>query len=179
MRSISRKLVQLGHATIFFTAAFAHAQSYQTLTLPALNVNIATWTGGETYEPLFPGNHVWNGVPFSLAEDSSGNKAWSGRGNASLNIPAHVFGATTAYTIINSEFGSLGANNGSVEFFGSRSAYHKVDLIQGTNIRDHFYGGYNNTISNIDALPALTRAEVEHASICSSIPFPQVSRMRH
>ena len=121
---------------------------------------------------------MWTGVPFSLAEDSSGNKAWSGRGNASLNIPAQAFDATAAYTIINSEFGTLGANNGSVEFFGSGGAYHKVDLIQGTNIRDHFYGGYNNIINHFDALPAFNPSRAERASICRSSPFPQVSRMR-
>ena len=50
--------------------------------------------------------------------------------NAVLLVPVGVFGVTSAYTLINSAFGVFGANNGSVEFFGT-SAYYKVDLIQG------------------------------------------------
>lgn len=156
MKSIAGRLLQLGVAALCFatTPTSTYAQTYHTLTLPELNVDIGTWTDGSTYEPLFPGNHVWNDVPFTLNEDSLGNKVWSGRSNGSLDIPAQVFGATTAYTIINTEFGSFGANNGSIEFFGSEGAYHKEDLIQGTNVRDHFWGEYNNIINNTDALPA-------------------------
>jgi hypothetical protein len=47
-----------------------------------------------------------------------------------------------------------GATVGSVEFFGSGGAYAKVDLVEGTNVRDHYQGSYNNVIDGIHAVPA-------------------------
>lgn len=174
MRSLSRTLLQLGFTAICFCAAFSsHAAPYTTLTLPELNGNFRNSIDGATYDPLFPGDHVWNGVPFSLVEDASGNRAWSSiTGTGSLNIPAHVFGATIAYTIINTAMGAFGSNNGSVEFFGSDGAYHKADLIQGTNVRDHFDGSFNNIINNTDALRLSTLGPTGRGLICSSIRFP-------
>ena len=125
--------------------------SLTTLTLPTLNSDARTYTDGATYNPLFPGTQTWNGVPFQLSVDASGNTVFY---NGVLNIPVGVFGVTQAYTIINSGFGTFGSNNGSIEFFGTNSSYYKVDLIQGVNIRDHYDGVFNNTIDNINAVAA-------------------------
>jgi hypothetical protein len=158
----SAKILKHAFIVMCFTAPVSlHATTYKTLTLPAVNVNIGTWSDGSTYEPLFPGTHIWNGVPFSLTEDSAGHKVWIGNSPTlgltaptSLNIPAEVFGATAAYTIINTRTGLLDTNNGYVEFFGSEGGYYKVDLVQGVNVRDHFDDGWNNTINNKDAIAA-------------------------
>lgn len=100
--------------------------------------------------PLFPGAQNWTGVPFQLAVSPAGNTSFI---DGVLNIPVDVFGVTSAYTLINSAFGVLGANNGWVEFFGT-SAYYQVDLIQGQNIRDHLNNVFNNVINGVSAVPA-------------------------
>jgi len=125
--------------------------------LPDLNTDIRTYTDGSTYNPLFPGVHTWNGVPFTRAVDGQGHTAWTKAGGTtaqSLDIPVNVFGVATAYTIINTAYGSLGTTDGSVEFLGSGGSTYSVPLIQGTNIRDHFDGSYVNTIDGVTAVPA-------------------------
>jgi len=47
--------------------------SFTELTLPELNTDVRTFTDGSTYNPLFPGDHTWNGVPFTLAVDAEGD----------------------------------------------------------------------------------------------------------
>lgn len=130
------------------------AATYTTLTLPTLNTNIGGWTDGAAYETAFPGTHVWNGVPFNLAEDALGNKVFYSASPASLDIPIGIFGVSDAYTIINSAYGVAGYTVGAVEFFGSDGAYQKVDLVEGANVRDHYAGGYNNVIDGASAMLA-------------------------
>ena len=136
-------------ALLSVTAA-ARADVYTTLTLPALNADLRSSLGGAAYVPLFPGVQNWTGVPFQLSVSPAGNTSYI---DGVLDIPVGVFGVTAAYTLINSAFGVFGANNGSVEFFGS-SAYYKVDLIQGQNIRDHLNNVFNNVIDGTSAVPA-------------------------
>lgn len=119
--------------------------------MPELNTNIRTWTDGSAYVPLYPGVSTFNGVPFSLAVDGNGNTAFL---NGTLDIAVNLAGITRAYTLINSPDGSYGANNGSVEFFGTNGAYYKVDLIQGVNVRDHYDGSFNNIIDGVNAVAA-------------------------
>jgi hypothetical protein len=130
--------------------------SFTEVALPDLNTDIRTFTDGGTYDPLFPGTHTFNGVPFTLAADAEGHTAWlkSGSATESLDIPVNVFGVTKAYTIINSVWGLLGTTDGSVEFFGSGGSHLAVSLVQGTNLRDHFDGSFVNTIDDVTAVPA-------------------------
>lgn len=133
----------------------AQADTFTTLTLPTLNADIRTWTDGSVYNPLFPSNQTFNGVPFALAVDGSSNTVYySGSNPAALDIPVGVYGVGKAYSLINSAFGSFGTNVGSMEFFGSGGAYYKVDLVEGTNVRDHYDGVYNNAIDGVTAIPA-------------------------
>jgi hypothetical protein len=154
MRTNTRGIVII--AALIASLGVSAQAGYTSLTLPDLNTDIRTWTDGSTYNPLFPGDHTWNGVPFTLAVDAQGHTAWWRSGNApeSLTIPVNVFGVTEAYTIINSAYGSLGTTDGLVEFFGSGGSHYSVPLVQGDNLRDHFDGGFNNTIDGIHALPA-------------------------
>jgi PEP-CTERM motif len=136
--------------TLLSAALAAQADTYTTLSLPALNADLRTSLGGAAYVPLFPSTQSWLGVPFSLAPSPAGNTSFI---DGVLDIPVGVFGVTSAYTLINSAFGVFGANNGSVEFFGT-SAYYKVDLIQGQNIRDHLNNVFNNVIDGVSAVQA-------------------------
>ncbi len=134
------------------------AQAAQTmLVLPELNLDITTYTDGGVYDPLFPSTQTWNGVTFNLVEDPlTGYNAWhrSTSNPQSLDITVNVYGATTAYTIINSAWGSYGTADGMVEFFGSDGTHYVVTLVQGANLRDHYDGSYNNVIDNVNAVPA-------------------------
>ena len=140
-------------------APLAQAATFTTLTLPTLNLDIRTLSDGTRYNPLFPGTSTFNGVPFQFAVDGSGNTAFQNDGlntpsSGVLDIPVGVFGVTQAYTIINSRFGRVGAlPNGSVSFIGSVDTV-TVNLIQGSNIRDHFNGMFNNTIDGVNAVGA-------------------------
>ena len=151
------KMPLVAAVALAFTAAASQAATFTTLTLPTLNADIRTWTDGATYGPLFPGTQTYNGVPFALAEDASSNIVYySGVSPApgALDIPVGVYGVTSAYSLINSAYGAYGTNVGSMEFFGSGGAFYKVDLVEGTNVRDHYDGSYNNVIDNVTAIPA-------------------------
>ena len=144
-------LKNIAAAVLLAAASLSQAATYSTLTLPTLNADIRGWTDGSTYTPLFPGTQTWNGVPFDLAVNASGNTVFM---EGVLDISVNVFGATQAYTLINSAFGSYGSLNGSVEFFGTNGAYYEVDLVQGVNVRDHYDGFFNNTIDGVNAIAA-------------------------
>ena len=132
---------------------------YTTLTLPTLNTDIRTWSSGSDYNSLFPSSQTWNGVPFSLALSGGNDVFYAAAGTpAYLDIPVNVYGVTNAYTIVNSSWGAYGVTVGKVEFFGSGDGYYSMNLVEGTNVRDHYTGGYNNTIDNSTAISAFTGA---------------------
>jgi hypothetical protein len=145
-----KQIRSIAAIALIATAPLAQADDYTTLMLPALNVDLRGATDGAVYNPLFPGTHTWNGVPFQLSVDANGNTVFIA---GVLDIPVGVFGVTQVYTLINSGFGAFGAYNGSVEFIGSSSSY-TVDLVQGVNVRDHYDGVFNNVIDNINAVAA-------------------------
>ena len=123
------------------TGLAAHAATYTTTTLPTLNDDIRTWTGGSAYTSLFPSSQVFSGVPFSL-QLSERKNVFNGVGSTTISVG--VFGVTDVYTLINTAWGSAGKTVGSITFIGSSSTY-AVDLIEGYNVRDHYYGNYVNS----------------------------------
>ena len=146
--------------TLVFTAT-AGATMYIPLILPELTADIRTFSGGSNYNSLFSGpgtttDWIWNGVPFDLAEDSNGNTVYYSTTATSLTIPANVYGVTQAYTLINSAWGTGGVSVGKVEFYGSAGGYYEVDLVEGTNVRDHYNDGFENNIDGVTAVNAFT-----------------------
>lgn len=129
----------------------AQAASYTELTLPNLNTNLSGWTDGAVYSAIFPGEHVWNGVPFKLESQANGNKAFMG---GVLNIPVNIYGVTSSFTLMNSAWGVAGKTVGKVEFFGSSGVYYSANLLEGSNIRDHFDGSFAGTLDGVNAKPA-------------------------
>ena len=153
-RAFACALVIMG---VFLMVVGPARADYTTVTLPTLNTDIRTWSGGSGYNSIFPSSQTWNGVPFSLALSGGNNVFYPAAGTpAFLDIPVNVYGVTDAYTIINSSWGAYGVTVGKVEFFGSGDGYYSMNLVEGTNVRDHYTGGYNNVIDNITALPAFT-----------------------
>jgi hypothetical protein len=64
------------------------------------------------------------------------------------SIPVGVFGVTSADTLINSSAGACGTSIGELDFVGVSSTYI-YPLTEGTNVRDHFNGGFCNTVTNV------------------------------
>jgi len=142
---------RLSLAFLFAAPAFA---GFTAVNLGAfVNANIRTYTGGTSY-PVGGQVRNFGNVPFTLAllgADANSFGAVQLPANNTLTVrsfPVSISGATHVYTLINSAWGSFGANNGKVEVFGSAGAYAKMDLIQGTNIRDHFQGNFQNVLSD-------------------------------
>jgi len=105
--------------------------------------------GGSQF-PIAPTTISVGGVPFDLeplanTADSLGIVV-SPLGPYTLVFPVNQPDAVAVYTLINSAFGSFGANNGLVEAIGTGGAYASFDLIQGTNIRDYLNNVFNNTV---------------------------------
>jgi hypothetical protein len=111
----------------------------------------------------FPtGSQPFGGVPFNIPV--SGNNVWSAdvatggvlnSGTASVTVPIDVYGATTAYTLINNEWGQPGLPAlASVTFTGSEGATLTIDLEGGYDIRDY----NNNTWTN--QAPAPTTEQI-------------------
>lgn len=128
-------------------SAMASAAAYTTLTLPALNTDLTTWSDGGAYSSLFPGAHTLGGIPFALQSDpTTGKNAFVG-GPGSIDIKVGVYGATNVYTLINTAWGTMDYPAGSITFLGSAGDTYTVDLVEGVNVRDHFYNVYVNTTS--------------------------------
>jgi hypothetical protein len=119
------------------------ANAYTPVELPQVNTNIKTWSDGGRYNPYFPSEGELGGVPFKLIQDGAGNNSFIG----TLTIPVGIYGVSTVYTLMNTAVGQLGAQVGTLTAVGSDGATQSFALIEGDNIRDHFYGNYVNTIS--------------------------------
>jgi PEP-CTERM motif len=118
---------------------------------PIVNADLNTYTAGFNYPPGGTALTV-GGIPFTLATfpDGSGDLGvfqTSGPGSLVGTLSTSIYGASTVYTLMNSAFGTFGDLNGMIEFFGTGGAYAEFDIIQGTNIRDHYFGFFNNIIA--------------------------------
>jgi hypothetical protein len=127
--------------------------NYDTVSLSGnLNTNLTTWTDGSAYSGLFSGTQTLGGIPFALSTDGNGNNAVYNP--TSLTLSTNISDVTTVFTLINTAFGSYGSDVGSLTFHASNSDSFTVQLIEGVNVRDHFYGGFVNTLSD----PTVTQA---------------------
>jgi len=138
----------------------AQASTYDTYAIPTLTTNLTTWSDGSAYTSLFPSiplsgtntlTTALGGVPFALSTDLNGNNAFyynGSSGSSTLTIPTNVAGATTVYTLINTAYGAAGADVGQVTFNATGGNTETVQLIEGGNVRDHYYGYYVNTTTD-------------------------------
>jgi hypothetical protein len=117
-----------------------------------VNANLQTYTDG-SYYPLGGTSVTVGGIPFTLAHYSGGGTGIlqtspaSQSSPSSFDIPVNIPNASVVYTLINSAFGQLGYLDGTVVFHASNGATATFDLVQGTNIRDHYNGMFNNEIA--------------------------------
>lgn len=143
----------LSGLAVLTAAVAAHAQ-YTTVDLSlAVNSDITTYTGGGNYQA---GGTTLNvlGVPLALAAYPAGSghlgAIQSPTSTATYDFTGlSIQGATALYTLLNTaNGGSLNTNEGKVEVFGTNGAYAVLNLIEGTNIRDHYQGGFENGLSD-------------------------------
>jgi len=129
----------------------AAATTYQTIDLVAPNHLLYDMTDGGNYPS--PGDYTaFDGVPFRIgATGESGFNIWHSTNVNSptqvYELPVNVFGARTAYTVMNLWYGTSGHTVAEVAFFGSGGATYSRTLEVGVDIRDHYAGSFVNTIN--------------------------------
>jgi hypothetical protein len=148
--------------SLLVAAGFAtNAALFTPLPLPELTENLLNWSDGGAYAPLFPDSaQTLGGVPFQFQTEADGDNVFYGGTlgaplDAELHIPVNLLGVTTVYTLINTAFGTAGSVVGSVTFLGSAGDTHSVDLVVGGNVRDHYFGAYENGLSDPGATAAV------------------------
>lgn len=115
------------------------------------NVDLRTYTSSTLY-PIAPTTLTVGGVDFSLTPNGAAPNSLgiiqAPPGDSLFTIPTSIFGPTAVHTLINSAFGKSGEVNGRLEFVGTGGAFASFDLTQGINLRDHFNGTFNNTVTD-------------------------------
>ena len=138
-------------AVLFLTlggalAARQASATFVSVALPTVNNDIRTYTDGSAYEPLYPtSSQTLGGIPFQFQTVGNGNDVFIG---GTLTMPVSIGNAGTVYTLINTAFGSYGQNVGSITFNASGGLTYTVQLVEGVNVRDHYYDGFVNTTTD-------------------------------
>jgi hypothetical protein len=153
-----RRLPYQATAVLALVVACRYARSAPTtyfmpLTLPTVTQDIRNCSDGSAYAPLYPSSDpTLGGVPFQLRSDAKGNNIFyidtTNQVDSVLHIPVHAYGVTTVYTLINTIGGVGGADVGSVTFKGDSGSSYSVALIEGSNVRDHFFGVFDNATTD-------------------------------
>ena len=114
------------------------------------NVDLRTYSAGVLY-PAAPTTLTVGGIAFDMssygATPNTLGAIQAPPGASTFTISTNVTAPTVVYTLMNSQFGSIGADIATIEFVGAHGADATFDLVEGTNIRDHFNDGYNNVIA--------------------------------
>ena len=106
-----------------------------------VNSDLTVYTNGGLYPG--PGSIAIAGIDFNLTDGGNGN-TWvvGGLESAAANYSVgglNIENATAMYAIINSAFGACGTEVGSIGVSGAN-----FTLAEGSNVRDHFMGGFCN-----------------------------------
>ncbi len=150
IRNLFRSSVLLAAAISFAGSAKPVVAEFNTVDISSqFTTDLRSAFGGSQY-PVAPTIVSVGDVPFDLKPLSNTANSLgivlSPLGPYNLVFPVNQPDAVAVYTLINSGFGTFGANNGLVEAIGTGGAYASFDLIQGTNIRDHVQNVYNNIV---------------------------------
>jgi hypothetical protein len=107
------------------------------------NMPKGNWTSSAGAVPLYTpngANNVWS------ADAAAGGQLDVGL--ESITIPIYVYGVSTVYTVINTEWGVSGATYASLTFYGSSGSW-TYNLVGGTDVRDYNNAGFTNQASNV------------------------------
>ncbi|NRR31392.1 PEP-CTERM sorting domain-containing protein [Oxalobacteraceae bacterium] len=142
----------LGAAALAAALASPVSHAVTTVALTGTNTNLLSWSDGGAYAPLYDGVTNLGGVDFSFSTDGNGNAAISG---IATTIYTNIANASTVYTLVNSAWGTYGSNAGSITFHGSLGASYTVQFVEGDNVRDHYFGGFENGTSSASVTQAV------------------------
>jgi hypothetical protein len=120
--------------------------------LTGTNTDITTYTDGSVYSPLYNSTQTLAGISFTFNKAADGSDAIIG---GPVTIATNIANASTVYTLVNSAFGALGSDAGSITFNGSLGAAYTVHFIEGDNIRDHYYGDFVNSTTSSSVTQAV------------------------
>ena len=137
------------------TAAFAaHGQYLELNITNQFNANIQTYANGANYQVGGSQLNVGS-VPFSLGlyNNTPGTTGTIQTPNNGLTnsftftVPANTY-ATSLYTLINTSWGEPGYFEGDVVVKAANGATATLNLVDGSNVRDHNNGMFVNTLSD-------------------------------
>jgi hypothetical protein len=150
MRRISKTIIVAFAVGTTWCAASAGPVDISAL----VNADLTGYTSGTLY-PQTGGPINVGGVGFNLstiAPDGHTAVIQTNDAVVSVQIPVNLPDVTTVYTLINSSFGVLpgGQTIGTLAFYRSGDLLNPTtfNLIEGVNVRDHFNGGFVNTLSD-------------------------------
>lgn len=136
-------------AALFCLVSPIVSAEYIQAALPEYNWSLNEMTNGAAYGTGGDYLSLNGDVPFTIANGVNGApNIWHSYHSSShvLTIPVDTYGVTAVHTFINTWWGQSGANIATISFAGSDGAAYSVDLIMGTNVRDHYQGFYVNHI---------------------------------
>jgi hypothetical protein len=145
------KLFNIGASALFMALSIAPLQAAPVDISGAVNSDITQYNNGDLY-PQTGGILVVGGVTFDLAT-LNGHTASALAVFTDINpinIAVNQSGINTMYALINSGFGTAGDNIGELKFNGSTGSF-VYQLVEGTNVRDHNNGSFENSATDITA----------------------------
>jgi hypothetical protein len=137
---------------ISVTALAAQAQFVELNLNSYCNQDLQTFSGGANY-PLGGTQLNIAGVPFvlgllnNIAGTTGAIQTPAGNPSYTFTIPAGTY-ATDIYTLMNTSWGEYGENEGSITVTGSHGETATLNLTDGVNIRDHYHGFFQNTLTD-------------------------------
>ena len=162
-KGLRRSRGRAGRASVLAVSLLALAggarADFVTVDLTAqVNADARSYSDGGNY-PVGGQTLDFAGVPFALAlrfAEPTTLGVVQSNGVSAPEVFSFAVGipdAARVFTLINTGFGAYGAYNGKIEVFGTGGAYASLDLVQGSNLRDHFNGFYQNFISDPTVVP--------------------------
>jgi hypothetical protein len=119
-------------------------------------INLDAYTDGDLTTATGGSGYPQNGDPITIGGINFDLPVFLGTGRTGFESNGSIIllglsDISKAYTIINSFTGTFGANSGQLIFTNMLGQELSFDLIQGTNIRDHFNGNFNNQATGLFA----------------------------
>src|SRR5262245_53538535 len=125
------------------------------------DADLTLYSGGSNY-PQNGGLVTVAGTTFQLTMGPNNHTSvvqgsWDGTvadilipgASETFSIYLNSFGATAVDTLINSDFGTMETNIGSLVFYGKSGATFTYDLVEGVNVRDHYQDGFVNSATDL------------------------------
>ena len=147
------KKIKIITTIVITVAAFAARAQYQELDISSdFNQDLQTFSGGNNY-PVGEAQLSIAGVPFALgllnntAGTTGAIQTPGDNTSYTFTVPAGTY-ATSIYTLMNTSWGEYGENEGSIIMTGSQGETATLNLTDGVNIRDHYDGFYQNTLTD-------------------------------